>query len=179
MTGRRPNLSDKTPSTGEKKNCIRANTVPKMPFQVAAEFMLPPRKSRINFGNTCASNPSTNMSTMTVTKMNGIAAWRFFIAREVSTQRCSGVCVNRRWIGFSQDDVNNRRRRRYQAGKPSGSCRTNALRTTRSTLAILRDDAAFLSLAENRGAREYKRWIGFSQDDVGNRRRRKYQAGKP
>src|SRR4029077_11552946 len=81
--------------------------------------------------------------------------------------------------GFSQDDVNNRRRRRYQAGKPSGSCRTNALRTTRSTLAILRDDAAFLSLAENRGAREYKRWIGFSQDDVGNRRRRKYQAGKP
>jgi uncharacterized protein len=28
--------------------------------------------------------------------MNGIAAWRFFIDREVSTQRCSGSCVNRR-----------------------------------------------------------------------------------
>src|ERR1700745_3556314 len=95
MTGRRPNFSDKTPSTGEKKNCIRAKTVPKMPFHVAAEFMLPPRKSRINFGNTGAINPSASMSSITVTKMNGIAAWRFFIAREISTQRCSGGCVNR------------------------------------------------------------------------------------
>jgi len=85
---------------------------------------------------------------MTVTKMNGIAAWRFFIAREVSTQRCSGGCVNRRWIGFSEDDVGNRRRREYQTGKPHA----NALRTTRSILAILRDDAALLSLAENRSA---------------------------
>ena len=40
------------------------------------------------------------MSSMTVTKMNGIAACRFFIAREVSTQRWSGGCVNRRWIGW-------------------------------------------------------------------------------
>jgi hypothetical protein len=30
----------------------------------------------------------------------------------------------------------------------------NALRTTRSTLAILRDDSAFLSLAENRNPRK-------------------------
>ena len=55
----------------------------------------------------------------------------------------------------------------------------NALRTTRSTLAILHDDAAFLSLAENGGAREHDGWIGFSEDDVGNRRRHRYQAGKP
>jgi hypothetical protein len=68
-----------------------------------------------------------------------------------------------------------------QPGQPHA----NALRTTRSTLAILRDDAAFLSLAENRGAREYKRWIGWkarpllrirygSEDDGNNRRRRRY-----
>jgi hypothetical protein len=38
----------------------------------------------------------------------------------------------------------------YQAGKPHA----NALRTTRSSVAILSDDAAFLSLAENRGAKE-------------------------
>src|SRR5947199_209002 len=52
MTGRRPKRSDTTPRTGEKKNCIAANTVPKMPFQSAATFMLPPRKSRISFGST-------------------------------------------------------------------------------------------------------------------------------
>jgi hypothetical protein len=37
-----------------------------------------------------------------------------------------------------------------QAGQP----RANALRTTRSTLAILSDDAAFAPLAENGSARE-------------------------
>jgi hypothetical protein len=41
---------------------------------------------------------------MTVTKMNGIAAWRFFIAREVSTQRCRGDCVNRRSKGARRDE---------------------------------------------------------------------------
>ena len=79
MTGRRPNLSDNTPSTGEKKNCISAKTVPKTPFQFAAEFILPPRKSRINFGNTGAINPSASMSSMTVTKMKAMAAGRFFM----------------------------------------------------------------------------------------------------
>ena len=79
MTGRRPNLSDNTPSTGEKKNCINAKTVPKTPFHFAAEFMLPPRKSRINFGNTGAISPSASMSSMTVTKMNAMAAWRDFM----------------------------------------------------------------------------------------------------
>src|SRR6266566_1205536 len=38
-----------------------------------------------------------------------------------------------RWIGFSEDDGRlSRQRRRYPATKPS-NCRTNALRTTRST----------------------------------------------
>ena len=55
--------------------------MPKTPFQFAAEFMLPPRKSRISFGNTGAINPSANMSSMTVTKMNAMAAGRFFISK--------------------------------------------------------------------------------------------------
>src|SRR4030095_14737703 len=129
MTGRRPNLSDKTPSTGEKKNCISANTVPKTPFQVAAELMLPPRKSRINFGNTGAINPSASMSSMTVTKMNGIAAWRFFIARGASTQRCSGGCVTRGAKALA-----------------AASAFANLLS---------QDDAAFLHLTENGGAGEH------------------------
>jgi hypothetical protein len=54
------------------------------------------------------------------------------------------------WIGFSEGDVGNRRRRKYQAGKPHA----NALRTTRSTLAILRDDTAFIPLSESGSARE-------------------------
>src|SRR5207249_9349229 len=121
MTGRRPNLSDKTPSTGEKKNCISAKTVPKMPFHFAAEFMLPPRKSRINFGNTGAINPSASMSSMTVTKMNGIAACRFFIAREESTQRCSGGCVNRRKAEVRDSVMVDRLLRRHDFRRQSRS----------------------------------------------------------
>jgi hypothetical protein len=133
--------------------------VRKIPFQIAVRVMSLFTKLRIRFGNTGAINPRATMSSMTVTKMNGIAAWRFFIAREASTQRCSGGCVNRRWIGWkarpllrirygSEDDVGNRQTRRYQAGKPH----SNGLRTKRSTLAILRDDVAFLSVAENGSA---------------------------
>ena len=79
MTGRRPKRSDTTPRTGEKKNCIAANTVPKMPFQSAAMFMLPPRKSRISLGSTGAINPSASMSSMTVTKIKTTAARRVLI----------------------------------------------------------------------------------------------------
>ncbi len=39
---------------------------------------------------------------------------------------------------------------KYQPGTPSG----NALRTTRSTLAILPDDTAFVPLSKNGSARE-------------------------
>src|SRR5262249_25886285 len=88
--GRRPKRSDKTPIIGEKKNCIAAKTVRKTPFQIAVRVISLFTKLRIRFGNTGAINPSATMSSMTVTKMNGIAAWRFFIAREVSTQRSSG-----------------------------------------------------------------------------------------
>src|ERR1700757_795281 len=49
----------------------------------------------------------------------------------------------------SEDDVSNRRKRKHRAGRPA-----NALRTTRSTLAILRNDAALLSLSQNESARE-------------------------
>src|SRR6266403_2885115 len=57
---------------------------------------------------------------------------------------------HRGWIGFSEDDVGNRRRRKFRRG----SLHANALRTTRSTVAILCDEAALLSLAKNGSARE-------------------------
>ena len=41
--------------------------------------ILPPRKFRINFGSTGAIKPSASMSSMTVTKMNAMAAGRAFI----------------------------------------------------------------------------------------------------
>jgi hypothetical protein len=69
--------------------------VRKIPFQIAVRVISLFTKPRIRLGNTGAIRPSAIMSSMTVTKMNGIAAWRFFIAREVSRQRCSGDCVNR------------------------------------------------------------------------------------
>src|SRR3989442_15693392 len=69
---------------------MAAKTVRKIPFQIAVRVMSLFTKLRIRFGNTGAINPRATMSSMTVTKMNGIAACRFFIAREESTQRCSG-----------------------------------------------------------------------------------------
>jgi hypothetical protein len=79
MTGRRPNRSDNTPSTGEKKNCIAAKIVPNHPSQFAALTALPPRKSRINLGRTGAISPSASMSSMTVMKIKTTAALRAFI----------------------------------------------------------------------------------------------------
>src|SRR5215471_6132551 len=63
---------------------MAAKTVRKIPFQIAVRVMSLFTKLRIRFGNTGAIKPRATMSSMTVTKMNGIAAWRFFIAREVS-----------------------------------------------------------------------------------------------
>jgi len=51
---------------------------------VAALVALPPRKFRINFGRTGAIKPNASMSSMTVTKINGIAAWRGFIPRSTT-----------------------------------------------------------------------------------------------
>src|SRR5207253_9346945 len=75
---------------------MAAKTVRKIPFQIAVRVMSLFTKLRIRFGNTGAINPRATMSSMTVTKMNGIAACRLFIAREESTQRCTRGCVNRR-----------------------------------------------------------------------------------
>src|SRR2546425_13189376 len=75
---------------------MAAKTVRKIPFQIAVRVLSLFTKLRIRFGNTGAINPRATMSSMTVTKMNGIAACRFFIGREESTQRCSGVCDYRR-----------------------------------------------------------------------------------
>src|SRR5712672_2702300 len=166
MTGRLPNRSDKTPSKGEKKNCISAKTTANRALHFAASVISPPRKSRINFGRTGMIKPIARMSRVTVTRMKIIAAGRDFMTVEhernvvaafVSTAATAlgttastthllrwfgfpASCRKRRaqehkwWIGFSEDHVGNRRRRRYQAAKPHA----NALRATRSTLAILR-----------------------------------------
>ena len=64
-----------------------------MPFQSAARFMSLLRKLRTNFGNTGAINPSASMSSMTVTKMNAMAAGRAFI---FEIDNCRGGCVSRK-----------------------------------------------------------------------------------
>jgi hypothetical protein len=80
---------------------------------------------------------------MTVTNMNGIAAWRFFIAREdqrnvvAAVVSTAGGSASPKTM-LAMPKVKNIRRASREA---------NALRTTRSTLVILRDDAALLSLA--------------------------------
>ena len=60
-----------------------------------------------------------------------------------------------RWIGFSEDDVGaGAPSRRQLTARGRAVSIANALRTTRSTVAILCDEAALVPLAENRGARE-------------------------
>jgi hypothetical protein len=73
-----------------------------------------------------------------------------------------GTRERHRWIDFSEDDINNRRGRRYQAGKPHA----NPLRTTRSTLAILRDDIPFVPLPKTKVRESVLGGSGFSEDDV-------------
>src|SRR5205814_1115860 len=97
MVGRRPNRSDKTPSIGEKKNCIAAKTVPKTPFQSAALFMSPPRKSRINFGSTGTMRPTVSISSVTVTRTKMTAALVDFIAALLRTGS-SGFDLRQRWF---------------------------------------------------------------------------------
>src|SRR5436190_6112026 len=193
MIGRLPNRSDRTPSKGEKKNCISAKTTANRALHFAASVIWPPRKSRISLGSTGMIKPIARMSRVTVTRMKMTAAGRDFMRTEhernvvgavVSTTaaRALGTSASTtnllRWFGFpiaenesarehhgwigwkarpllrirygSEDDIGNRRRRRYQAGKPHA----NALRTTRSTLAILCDEAALLPLGQNGSAGE-------------------------
>jgi hypothetical protein len=82
MMGRLPNRSDKTPSKGEKKNCINANTTANRALHFAASVIWPPRKSRISLGKTGMIKPIARMSRVTVTRMKMTAAGRDFIKAE-------------------------------------------------------------------------------------------------
>src|SRR5262249_10405936 len=79
MIGRLPNRSDKTPSKGEKKNCISAKTTANRALHFAASVIWPPRKSRISVGRTGIINPIARMSSVTVTRIKMTAAGRDFI----------------------------------------------------------------------------------------------------
>jgi hypothetical protein len=82
MIGRLPNRSDKTPSKGEKKNCISAKTTAKRALHLAASVISPPRKSRISLGKTGIIKPIARMSRVTVTRINMTAAGRDFMKVE-------------------------------------------------------------------------------------------------
>src|SRR5438046_243259 len=82
MIGRLPNRSDKTPSKGEKTNCISAKTTAKRALHFAASVISPPRKSRISFGKTGMIKPIARMSRVTVTRMKMTAAGRDFMRVE-------------------------------------------------------------------------------------------------
>ena len=74
MTGLRPNRSDNAPITGEQKNCINAQTVPKSPYISAERTVSPPKKLLIRFGKTGMTIPIASMSRTTVTKTKVKAA---------------------------------------------------------------------------------------------------------
>src|SRR5665213_1317513 len=77
-TGRRPKRSESEPSTGEKKNCIPAKSVPKTPIILAVLEAFPFRKPSIRRGRTGAIMPSASISSVTVKKMKAAAARRPF-----------------------------------------------------------------------------------------------------
>jgi glutathione peroxidase len=74
MIGRRPNRSDSAPSTGDARNCITAQDVPKTPITSAARAVSPPSNCSMSFGSTGMITPSASMSSITVMKMNVTAA---------------------------------------------------------------------------------------------------------
>src|ERR1043166_596439 len=82
MIGRLPNRSDKTPSKGEKKNCINAKTTANRALHFAASVIWPPRKSRISLGKTGIIKPIARISSVTVTRIKMTAAGRDFIRVE-------------------------------------------------------------------------------------------------
>src|SRR6516225_11554921 len=102
MIGRLPNRSDKTPSQGEKKNCISAKTTAKRALHFAALVISPARKSRMSLGKTGMIKPIARMSSVTVTRMKMTAAGRDFIRMEdqrnvvaavVSTAAATGLAA--------------------------------------------------------------------------------------
>jgi len=85
------------------------------------------------------------------------------------TQRCRDGCVNRRWIGFSEDDV------RAGAvfaprinGPRAGRLHCQRVWTTLSTLAIC--VMSVLPLSKNENVQEHHKWIGFLEDEGWSRR---------
>ena len=67
---------------------MAANTVRKIPFQFAARVMSLFKKLKTNLGRTGAIRPSASMSSMTVTKMKAMAAWRFLMMRFAAIFTC-------------------------------------------------------------------------------------------
>src|SRR5438105_13443072 len=82
MIGRLPNRSDKTPSQGEKRNCISAKTTANRALQFAAFVISPPRKSRIRLGKTGIIKPIARLSIFTVTRIKMTAEGRDFMSTE-------------------------------------------------------------------------------------------------
>src|SRR5438128_8332406 len=113
MIGRLPNRSDKTPSKGEKTNCISAKTTAKRAVHFAASVISPPRKSRISFGKTGMIKPIARMSRVTVTRMKMTAAGRDFMRVEHERNVVAAVVstADRRRLAqarlqlFSRDDT--------------------------------------------------------------------------
>src|SRR5262249_19288879 len=82
MIGRLPKRSDKTPSQGENKNCISANTTAKRALHFAASVISPPRKSRMGLGKSGMINPFVRMARGALTRMKITAAGRDLIKGE-------------------------------------------------------------------------------------------------
>ncbi len=151
MTGRLPNRSDKTPSKGEKKNCISAKTTANRALHFAASVIWPPRKSRISLGNTGIIKPIARISSVTVTRIKMTAAGRDFMTVEHERNVVAAVVS-------TAEHVRNTR------SKPRPLARA-------SLQLFCYDDAALLPLAKNGSAREQDSWAR-SVCDCRYRRRR-------
>src|SRR5438132_2449034 len=138
MIGRLPNRSDKTPSQGEKRNCISAKTTANRALHFAAFVISPPRKSRISLGKTGIIKPIARMSSVTVTRIKMTAAGRDFMRTEHERNVVAAV------MSTGERARNN---------PPNGK----ALGTSASTINLC-DDAVLLPLAENGSAREQNSW---------------------
>ena len=90
-------------------NCIRAQTVPKMPNILAAFGALPPMKSSTSFGRTGAINPSVSMSSVTVIRTKMTAALRgfmsFFEASHSQKTRAMATETNSRPVAQSESEI--------------------------------------------------------------------------
>src|SRR5207302_6937932 len=127
MIGRLPNRSDKTPSQGEKRNCISAKTTANRALHFAAFVISPPRKSRISLGKTGIIKPIARMSSVTVTRIKMTAAGRDFMRTEHERNVVGAVVSTAEQATWHKRLYNN---------------------------LSLNYDAAFLSLSENASARE-------------------------